>query len=341
MLALPGVVVGQRLDGSWRFTDAFSKGIGGDSGSGKSTTAAFMVAQRWYRETAGNFELYLGDPHLGARESLAVRLSELGVELQNDRLADDPEAVLRLVERVYRELGTRQGRMKLAWQRGAAMPEFPRVQLVIDEWPALLRDKLGPDLLGMLEALAHQGRKFGIGITLIAQSWLVDASGSTQLRGLPLSMAHHMSHEEYRRLVGRRPEHDMDMLPPGTVIAKEGDQKAELVRVPRLELPPPPPQVERVPEIDLKRVDATDATGIHEALSDEEVAKRLRSVREASREAWLGGLERQDREALELFLTGVTTTVVLRTVYGLASAGQRWTDHRDRLERLVREYAQI
>lgn len=178
--------------GDWR--DLYSAGLGGKQGSGKSWTAASLIAQ----SLLGGARVILADPHAGDEESLATRLAPLlpFCEL----VAEEPAAVLEAARYAQDEFKRR---------RQAAQEKRPHdrtpVILVIDEWTSLLRGGMADTLPPILSDLTQEGRKYGVNALLLAQRWEAAAAGGSDVRNtLTAHYAHRMRGDELRMMTGMR-----------------------------------------------------------------------------------------------------------------------------------------
>lgn len=197
---------GEGVWGSWK--DLYSAGLGGKQGSGKSWTAASLIAQ----SLLSGARVVLCDPHAGDEESLTTRLEPLmgAMEL----VADDDRDILEAARYAHDEFKQRRELAK------AKKPydQTPLI-LVIDEWTALLRGDVGDELPPLLAALTTEGRKYGVNALLLAQRWEAAAAGGSDVRNtLTAHYVHRMRGDEARMMTGLR----ASVLPDDTLSLQPG-----------------------------------------------------------------------------------------------------------------------
>jgi hypothetical protein len=149
--------------GTW--LDLYSCGIGGVSGSGKTTTIRFIL----YQSIIGGASLLMIDPHIGdAEESLAAQFADF----KDVHVMPPCDATPKLVrERVRFYDGEYRRRVALGIKG-------PPMILVIDELNAMMRvQDTREELAELLLEIAQEGRKFGLFAMLIGQLWDQDSLG--------------------------------------------------------------------------------------------------------------------------------------------------------------------
>lgn len=183
---------GAPIWGDWR--DLYSAGLGGKQGSGKSWTAASLIAQ----SLLGGARVIIGDPHSGDAESLLTRLGPLLPHCE--LIAEEPATILEAARYAQDEFKRR----RLAAQEKRPHDRRP-VILVIDEWTSLLRGGMAATLPDILSDLTQEGRKYGVNALLLAQRWEAAAAGGSDVRNtLTAHYAHRMRGDELRMMTGMR-----------------------------------------------------------------------------------------------------------------------------------------
>lgn len=163
----------QPIYGDWR--DVFTVAVGGLQGSGKSTTARFLICQA----ALNGARIALIDPHkdaigAAANDSLAASLAPLSRAFVCQPSGGEDNDVLGIVRLIANDL-----------QRRKSGEQGPKTILVVDEFSTLMRrTNVSSELSMLLEDIASQGRKFGIFAMLLGQQWHVSRSGGGELRGL-------------------------------------------------------------------------------------------------------------------------------------------------------------
>ncbi len=208
---------GTLRSGSW--LDLYSVGIGGVSGSGKTTTVRFLL----FQAVLAGARLVMIDPHIGEpEESLAAQFQALPGIHQLPPCDDAPDQVLRRVTWLNREYRRR---------KSGASHTVPII-FVVDELNGLLRrldDERKKALADLLLDIAQEGRKFGMFALLIAQRWShADLGGGTigaAIRdSLASSIAHRFKSEaQARLLVGGRESALCLELPAGQFLFRDTD----------------------------------------------------------------------------------------------------------------------
>jgi hypothetical protein len=176
------------LVGGWK--DLYSSAVAGLSGSGKTTTLRFLAAQ----SAAHGARFLILDPHADAGdESLAGTLAPLAPAFLAPP-AQDPRAMLRLLERATGEMQTRLA--------GGPRP-YPLI-VAVDEFTALMgRSDLAGPLAELIEAIAQEGRKVQVFALISGQIFTAARAGSTALRdALASAYVHRMKRAQARLLIG-------------------------------------------------------------------------------------------------------------------------------------------
>lgn len=180
------IETGQPLLGSW--LDLFSVGIGGLSGSGKTTTGLFLAAQA----ALHGAQIAVLDPHAGDADSFVQRGADLaGAYLCQP--ATDRGAMLSLIALFSNEIEKRKG-------RGRGQPWL----LVADEFTSLMRDEtIAAPLADLLESISQEGRKLGVFALVLGQAWQAGRSGGGALRdSLASCYIHRLRPAQARMLSG-------------------------------------------------------------------------------------------------------------------------------------------
>jgi len=194
---LLGYVEGQLRYGSW--LDLYSCGIGGVSGSGKTTTVRFLLLQA----VLAGAQLVMIDPHIAHKEeSLAAQFQRFDVHAMPP-CDETPAQVARRIKFLANECDRR----KMLGETG------PALVAVFDEFNAIIRrlpDDLRRELADLLLTIAQEGRKFGIFAMLIGQRWSEqDLGGKNYGAAIRSSLASTLAHrftdeDQAKKLIGGR-----------------------------------------------------------------------------------------------------------------------------------------
>lgn len=184
--------------GSW--LDLYSCGIGGVSGSGKTTTVRFLL----FQAVLANGRLIMIDPHIGEpEESLAAQFRVFKNIHQLPPCDDEPGAVTKRVRWLMKEYTRRK----------AKGIKGPALIFVLDEFNAIVRrlpDELRKELSDLLLTIAQEGRKFGLFAMLIGQRWSEqDLGGKNYGAAIRSSLASTLAHrftdeDQAKKLIGGR-----------------------------------------------------------------------------------------------------------------------------------------
>jgi hypothetical protein len=311
VLAMRGLVIGSAhegpvvIEGEWT-----SVGVGGMPGSGKSITVASLAAQH----AASGSRIFLADPHAAAqRRSLTSYLAPLTGQIEDT--ATDRVEILRMAERVYRELELRKryGRV-----------DQP-VVLIVDEWLSLILGKDGQELAALLIRLVVEGQKSDVTVILAAQNWMAATAGGSVLRNpLPVTVAHRMRPADMRALTGMRGDVPADVLelPPGHAYAT-GPWGVSRVVVPHV----------RPEELPSTSAFHLPSTSLPPAFQNGD-AEGNPELREGNRKA---PEDRQERRVVGLFLDGASVPEIVQAVYGKSSSdGRAYLEAREKVEAILR-----
>ncbi len=291
LLRGPGVTYGQDVGTGQPVTDDRVRSllVGGIPGSGKSTFVCLVVAQLVQRGAG----VSLGDPHAGHPESLADRLAALGIR---PTVESEPRHILALVATAAHEIQARK----------VGHPAAHPVIVVVDELPEqirLLGDRDRERLREALEVLGFSGRKFGVSVILLAQSWTRATIGGTAVRNLvPAAAIFRMRRDEALTMSGltadRWPDDPLN-LPPGEAYLVGVGSDIARIRVPSLSVRP------------------AFAVPSHQPLADpnEVTANTQRTPNEDQTKA----------QILALLRRGTQPKEVVRIVFGIEKQGASYT----------------
>lgn len=206
-----GYVNGALRMGSW--TDLYSCGIGGVSGSGKSTTVRFLLFQGLLAAA----KLIMVDPHIGdEEESLAAQFRQFTGAHLIQPCDGRTQNVLKRIDWLQKEYQRREA-------RGI---KGPGIIFVIDEFNELMRNKdIREAMADLLLNIAQGGRKFGIFAMLIGQRWSAQDLGGAEIRtSLASMLAHRFTDEDQaKKMIGGRHGPKCLELPKGHYLFRDTD----------------------------------------------------------------------------------------------------------------------
>lgn len=210
---LLGYIGGQLRYGSW--LDLYSCGIGGVSGSGKTTTVRFLL----FQAILAGARLLMIDPHIGEpEESLAAQFRSFPNVHVAKPCDDAPAAVLKRI----RWFDSERKRRKVTGQK------TPALIFVVDEFNALMRvEEVKKEMAALLLSISQEGRKFGLFAMLIGQRWSDQDMGGAHMgaairSSLASTLAHRFTDEtQAKKLVGGRHGADCLDLPQGHYLFRD------------------------------------------------------------------------------------------------------------------------
>ena len=209
---------GQPKVGAW--SHAYSLGIAGMSGSGKSSTIRLLMAESLLTGAVARF--YVIDPHYPHPESLLASLGALRDAPQVVTPATPLDTVAMLDE-IHARIDAR-----IACQE----PSEPLLVVVIDELPVVV--KTLPRAAELVERIGMESRKAGVYGMFSAQSWNGDKTGGTTARdNLTALLVHKMKRKQAQTLL-----QDADLtrqvlrLQPGQVLFSPTRGEPEVLTVP-------------------------------------------------------------------------------------------------------------
>lgn len=317
--------------GDWK--DLYSAGLGGKQGSGKSWTAASLIAQ----SLLSGARVILADPHAGDEESLTTRLTPLlgAVALT----ADDDKSILAAAHFAHDEF---QRRKELA----KAKQPYDRTPmiLVIDEWTSLIRGDLGAKLPPLLAELTTEGRKYGVNALLLAQRWEAAAAGGSDVRNtLTAHYVHRMRGDEARMMTGLRASalpDDTLSLQPGQAYLFDTRGNVRKIATPTMT----PADLGRV--AGLLTADAPTMPGFHQASTTTVITPPLETWRKPTGSqmeacaplASSAAVSAEAARALALFQSGADVAKIVKELRGIdSSAGRNYQTASAEVQALIRQ----
>jgi len=205
--------------GDWK--QLYSTALGGMSGTGKSTTARFLLGQA----ALNGCKFVVIDPHADAgEESLAASLMPLRSHMLCDAASSDKTIIE--TARFVREIGRK---------RINGDSDRTPLLVAIDETTALLsRSSCGIELSDMIEEIAQEYRKVGIFALCSAQIWLASRSGgSSALRdSFASTYVHRMKRKQAALLAPSGTGAEIETLPQGSALLWQTSGDSQVVRVP-------------------------------------------------------------------------------------------------------------
>ena len=231
------LVFGFRADGQPRvgaWSHAYSLGIAGMSGSGKSSTIRLLMAESLLTGAVARF--YVIDPHYPHPDSLLASLGALRDAPQVVTPATPLDTVAMLDE-INARIDAR-----LAGHE----PSTPLLVVVIDELPVVV--KTLPRVAALVERIGMESRKAGVYGMFSAQSWNGDKTGGTTARdNLTALIVHKMKRKQAHTLL-----QDADLtrqvlrLQPGQVLFSPTRGEPEVLTVPYCAAEDMPPVVSQL-----------------------------------------------------------------------------------------------
>ncbi len=141
----------------------FSFGIGGASGSGKTSTCIWLLSQAIMQGA----KLIVIDPHAGNPDSLASKLQPLSSSYLCD-VATSENEMLQAINFAQSIFDAR---------KSGADESQHHVVIVCDEWLACMRGSTSEAFKVLAEGISQEGRKYSIIGSFLSQKWSVSKSG--------------------------------------------------------------------------------------------------------------------------------------------------------------------
>lgn len=204
--------------GTWQ--DAYSLGIAGLSGFGKSATIRFLMSESLLTKAVGRF--YVIDPHYPHEKSLLASLGDLK-DAPQVTYAENPIDTIDLITEIHAAIDRRL--------RGDE-PSEPLMVVVIDELiPAV---KTFPAVSRLVERIGMESRKAGVYGIFASQSWNGDKTGGTTARdNLTALLVHRMKPKQANTLLQDSGlARKVTRLNPGQVLFAPTSSDPELLTVP-------------------------------------------------------------------------------------------------------------
>jgi hypothetical protein len=288
------LVTGRAITGDWK--ELYSTALGGLSGTGKSTTARFLLAQA----ALNKCKFVVLDPHAGAGEdSLAATLSPLEGAMLCAPASTDKQILdaARYVDSIGRRRIEGDG-------------DRLSVILCVDEATSLLSRSAVGGLLGeLLETIAQEYRKVGIFALCSAQIWLAGRSGgSSALRdSFASAYVHRMKRNQARLLLPTDDAKQVETLDTGQAVLWRTSGETQTIVIPN--------------------TTAADVVSVAQRIGVREVAHDQLSTLESS--AFNGAIPKADLKAedprhvrvVECFEAGQSLRDIATDVYGVSGGG--------------------
>ena len=177
---------GQPKTGTW--DDAYSLGIAGLSGYGKTNTMRLLIAESLLTGAVDRF--YVLDPHYPHPKSLLASLGDLKASPRiryAENPLDTPDLLAELHDTIDRRLALKE-------------PSTPIICLVVDE--LIQTVKKHPQIAEIVERIGTESRKAGVYGMFAAQSWNADRTGGTTARdNLTALFVHRMKRKQAQTLL--------------------------------------------------------------------------------------------------------------------------------------------
>ena len=225
---------GQPKTGTW--DDAYSLGIAGLSGYGKTNTMRLLIAESLLTGAVERF--YVLDPHYPHPKSLLASLGELKTS-PRIRYAENPLETPELLAELHSTIDRR-----LAGKE----PSTPIICLVVDE--LIQTVKKHPQIAEIVERIGTESRKAGVYGMFAAHTWNGDRTGGTTARdNLTALFVHRMKRKQAQTLL-----QDADLtrlvtrLDKGQVLFAPVADNAQILTVPFCRLEDMREVITRLPE---------------------------------------------------------------------------------------------
>lgn len=223
---------GTPKQGTWQ--DAYSLGIAGQSGFGKSATIRFLMSESLL--TGAVSEFFVIDPHYPHEKSLLSSLGSLK-ESQRVHYVENPLDTMDLIADINAAIDRRLN---------GAEASDPLLVVVIDELiPAV---KKFPAISALVERVGTESRKAGVYGIFASQSWNGDRTGGTTARdNLTALLVHRMKPKQANTLLQDSAlAKQVTRLQPGQILFAPTNSDPEILTVPYCSVHDMPEVVKRL-----------------------------------------------------------------------------------------------
>ena len=304
------------------FESLYSTGLGGLQGSGKTSTAAFILAQ----SALAGAQLVIADPHAGDAQSLAIKVQELSPAFYCEVAEDERDIlhVLKLAEGVLRA-------------RKQGDPTRSPFIVAIDEWSSLRRGELASVLPTIIESFSTEGRKLNCHVMLLGQRWDKQSVGDFR-NTLASSYVHRMRPQEARMMTGLAAgllPADTLRLAPGEAYLLDTRGNVERVKMPYMA----DRDLAHVGHL-LQRESRNDT--IIDLFPQESSGKSMGNHRESSTEytktaLYGAGHDPETARIVQMFFSGLSIVEITKALYPDATTGRAYQDRRAVVEGALRK----
>lgn len=295
---LLGYADGQAQWGDWK--QLYSTAVGGMSGTGKSTTARFLLGQA----ALNGCQFVVIDPHADAgEESLAASLQPLRSHMLCDAASSDKGIIE--TARFVREIGRK---------RINGDSDRTPLLVAIDETTALLsRSSCGSELSEMIEEIAQEYRKVGIFALCSAQIWLASRSGgSSALRdSFASTYVHRMKRKQAGLLAPSGTGAEIESLTPGSALLWQTSGDSQIVQIP-LTL--------ASDIVDIAAREGRTPVGPLQKPLQKPLLAPLQTL-ENGDQSGSGWLTVREQRALDMFRNGAGPTEIVKELWGVSGGG--------------------
>lgn len=283
--------------------DLYSFSVGGLSGSGKTSTTVFLLAQA----VQLGAKLIIIDRHAGNPESLATKLSPLASSFVTSPASNDAD-ILAACDFIQDSFKRRQ----------QGQPHYPLI-VVADEFLALMRnDQLATAMQEIGEVLSQEARKYAIYGCFVSQKWTTSKVGD-----MSHTLTSHIVHRTRPELARYQTGLKGDELPNDLMMLDKGsyyllNNQGDLLKL-------------RAPYVsgdDLKTLGEPTST-VLPALQ----ANLQADFKTLSRPA----LDPEKARVMEMFRSGTDVPEIVRTVYGV-KGGKTYQDRSKEVNDLLRTH---
>ena len=307
----------------------YSCGGGGDTGTGKTSTAVYLAAQ----SVAHGAELIIVDPHAGHEQSLANKIAPLS----NAYLCDVATTQSEMLDTI----SFTQSLFDARKSGSTSCDNY--IILMCDEWLALMRGSLKSDFQRLAECVTQEGRKYKMIAVFMSQTWNKNKSGDMRD-----TLASHYIHRTRPALARQQTGLTSKELPSDIMRLENGQfyllnvfGEMEKLKAPRVTVedlqelaksifPTSQPLPQSFPTTSKNDSPIGFLHGVEVAQEEQGSTTETQKITPTAEEA----------EILQMFVSGEDITAITKKISSV-TGGRKYTDTLERVNQIIRKHLEL
>ena len=319
--------IGQPKIGSLDYL--YSCGGGGDTGTGKTSTAVYLAAQ----SVAHGAELVIVDPHAGHEQSLANKIAPLSRAYLCDVATTQSE--------MLDTISFTQSLFDARKNGSSSCDNY--IILMCDEWLALMRGNLKNEFQQLAECITQEGRKYKMIAVFMSQTWNKNKSGDMRD-----TLASHYIHRTRPALARQQTGLTSKELPSDIMRLENGQfyllnvfGEMEKLKAPRVTTEDLQELAKRIFPTSQPLPQSFPTTSADNNsigfLDDVEAVQEVQgSMTETQKEIPTA----EEAEILQMFVGGEDVTAITKKISGV-TGGRKYTDTLERVNQIIRKHLEL